>query len=163
MASTRYQLERQQFFPYPREEVFAFFADAYNLEAITPDFLHFRILTPRPIMMQAGTLIDYTLRLFGIPFRWQTRIEAFEPQHSFTDIQRHGPYRYWHHRHEFFEVPGGTLVRDHVDYALPFGFLGTVAHACLLRRTLDGIFDYRFTRLCHLFPAAEFLPHTDTS
>jgi ligand-binding SRPBCC domain-containing protein len=163
MAPTHYQLERQQFFPYPREEVFAFFADAYNLEAITPDFLHFRILTPRPIMMQAGTLIDYTLRLFGIPLQWQTRIETFEPPHRFTDSQLHGPYSHWHHLHEFFEVPGGTLVRDHVDYALPFGLLGTVAHACLLRRTLDRIFDDRFTRLCQLFPPTELLPHTDTS
>jgi ligand-binding SRPBCC domain-containing protein len=158
-----YQLERQQFFPYPREEIFAFFAEAHNLEAITPGFLHFRILTPRPIVMHPGTLIDYTLRLFGIPFRWQTRIATFEPPHRFTDIQLHGPYRHWHHLHEFFEVSGGTLVRDHVDYALPFGLLGTVAHVCLLRRTLERIFDYRFIRLCHLFPPAGLLPHTDTS
>ncbi len=157
MAPKRYQLERQQFFPYPREDVFAFFADAYNLEAITPDFLHFRILTPPPIVMQPGTLIDYTLRLFGIPFQWQTRIETFEPPYRFTDIQRRGPYRHWHHRHEFFDVAGGTMVRDHIDYALPYGLLGTVAHACLLRRTLDRIFDDRFARLERLFPSGEQL------
>src|SRR5262245_19539074 len=96
-----YRLERTQWIDLPLEEVFAFFADATNLEAITPPWLHFRILTPRPIELAAGTLIDYQLSLFKIPFCWRTRIDSFEPPHRFVDTQIRGPYRFWHHTHEF--------------------------------------------------------------
>jgi ligand-binding SRPBCC domain-containing protein len=146
-----YRLERSQFIPRPREEVFAFFADAGNLERITPRFLHFRILTPYPVPMQAGTLIDYELRLYGVRFRWQTRIETFEPVSSFTDIQLSGPYHRWHHRHQFIEVPGGTEIRDRVDYELPFGLLGRVARWLFVRRALNRIFDYRNTSIAVAF------------
>ena len=143
--------------PRPLREVFAFFADVANLEELTPDSLHFHILTPKPIVMRAGTLIDYQLSLFGIPFRWRTRIETFDPPDagsstaSFSDSQVTGPYASWHHRHDFQVVPGGTEIRDVVDYALPLGPLGTLAHLLFVRRQLDAIFAYRRQRCTERF------------
>lgn len=138
-----YRLLRRQRIPRPRSQVFRFFADATNLERITPPFLHFHILTPRPIEMRAGTLIEYRLRLYGVPVHWRTRIETFEPERSFTDIQLSGPYRRWHHRHEFVDVPGGTEMTDSVDYELPFAALGSLARVLFVERSLERIFDYR--------------------
>jgi ligand-binding SRPBCC domain-containing protein len=146
-----YRLERTQTIPKPKSEVFAFFADPFNLERITPSFLSFRILTPGPIAMEPGTIIDYELRLYGVRMRWQTRIETVEPGFSFTDVQAKGPYRRWHHRHEFAEVPGGTEIRDIVDYQLPFGPLGAIAHALFVRRSLARIFDYRQEAVVSIF------------
>ena len=138
-----YRLVREQLIGRPRDEVFAFFADAANLERITPEFLKFRITSPLPIKMRAGALIEYRLRLFGIPFNWQTLIESWDPPLRFTDVQLKGPYRKWHHTHEFVEVETGTLCVDTVDYELPLGPLGTLAHALFVRRSLDQIFAYR--------------------
>jgi hypothetical protein len=138
-----YRLERTLLIPRPRAEVFPFFADAGNLERITPDFLRFHIVTPGPIAMRAGTLIDYELRLYGLRFRWQTKIEEFTPVESFVDIQTRGPYRKWRHRHTFEEAAGGTLMRDAVEYAMPFGVLGRVARALVVERSLERIFDER--------------------
>jgi ligand-binding SRPBCC domain-containing protein len=146
-----YRLEQSQFIPKSREEVFTFFADASNLERITPAFLHFHILTPRPIPMKPGALIDYQLRLCGVPFRWKTRIETFEPASYFTDIQLSGPYRRWHHRHEFTKVPGGTEMKDLVDYELPLGSLGVAARWLLVGRALNRIFDYRRAAITEIF------------
>lgn len=151
MRLKRYKLERVQCIPYARDKVFAFFADASNLEFLTPDFLHFRILTPPPISMQPGVLIDYKLRLFAMPFRWRTRIDSFEAPIQFTDTQLLGPYRYWHHVHEFYDLPGGTQVVDRVEYELPFGWLGTLVHKVAVRRTLEQIFNYRRQRLKQFF------------
>jgi len=147
-----YRLECCQHIPRGWEEVFAFFAEAHNLEHLTPAFLRFRIVTPLPILMQAGTLIDYQLQLFGVPLRWRTRIETFEPPQRFTDVQLHGPYRLWHHTHEFRQVPGGTCMVDRVDYALPLAMLGTLAHLVFVRRTLRQIFAYRAQQLALLLP-----------
>jgi len=146
-----YSLDRTLFIPRPRHDVFDFFAQAENLERITPASLRFRILSPRPITMQQGTLIDYQLRLHGIPLRWRTRIEAFEPDSFFIDSQLSGPYRRWIHRHDFTEVPGGTEMRDHVDYQLPFGPLGDLVHAFFVRHSLQRIFDYRNQTILRLF------------
>lgn len=151
MKTHIHRLERTQIIPQPCDEVFAFFADAGNLDLITPEFLHFRILTPLPIRMEPGALIKYRLRLFHISFQWWTRIETFEPQRSFTDIQVVGPYRLWHHFHEFSAVPGGTRMRDLVDYALPLGPLGAIAHKLFVLRTLERIFDYRRDRVTEIF------------
>lgn len=140
----RYVLERAQTVKRPRHEVFAFFADAANLERLTPPSMHFHILTPVPIEMRAGTIIDYRIALFGLPLKWRTLIELFEPQRRFVDVQSRGPYRYWRHLHMFSDaVEGGTVVTDRVEYELPFGALGTVAHAVFVRRQLRHIFDYR--------------------
>lgn len=155
MTPATYVLERSQCIPRPRHEVFRFFAEAANLQVITPAFLHFRILTPLPMRLQSGALIDYRLRLFGIPFRWRTCIDTFEPPYCFADTQLQGPYRSWHHLHTFVEVPGGTEVVDRVEYALPFGPLGGLAHTLFVQRTLRHIFNYRRNCLQTLFaPAA---------
>ena len=149
-----YNLERTQLIGRPLEEVFAFFSDAGNLEAITPAFLNFRILTPRPIALQAGTLIDYRIRLFGIPLKWRTQIETWEPPHRFTDVQLTGPYKLWHHTHDFLAVPEGTLMTDRVRYQMPLGPVGRLVHALWTRRTLARIFDYRFEKIEELLGLA---------
>jgi len=146
-----YRLERSALIPRPRAEVFAFFSDAHNLERITPDFLRFRILTPDPIVMQPGTLIEYQMKLYGVPVRWRTMIEEFHPGRWFVDIQTSGPYRSWRHRHEFIEVPGGTRMYDRVDYEMPYGFLGTVVRKLFVRRALERIFDYRSAAIAEYF------------
>lgn len=140
---TTHVLERTQHLPRPRDEVFAFFADAHNLERITPPSLRFRILTPDPIELGPGALIEYRLSLFGVPFGWRTIIEAYEPGRRFVDVQLAGPYRRWRHVHEFEDARGGTLMRDRVEYELPLGPLGRLAHALLVRRQLRAIFDFR--------------------
>jgi ligand-binding SRPBCC domain-containing protein len=139
----RYQLRRSQFVARPVSEVFDFFAAPENLQILTPPFLNFRILTPSPIPMQVGTLIDYKLSLFGFPMKWRTRIEAYEPGRSFIDVAIKSPYRLWHHLHTFAAVPGGTQMEDVVDYELPLGPLGLVAHGLMVKRTLKRIFDFR--------------------
>lgn len=136
-------LESVQFVGRPLPEVFAFFSDAGNLERITPAFLHFRILSPMPVEMRPGALIEYRIRLFGIPFRWESVIEVWEPGVRFVDVQRKGPYALWHHTHEFLAVPGGTLVVDRVRYAMPMGILGEIGHALFVGRSLGRIFGYR--------------------
>jgi len=140
----RYVLERAQTVRRPRREVFAFFADAANLERLTPGSMHFHILTPVPIEMRAGALIDYRIALYGLPLKWRTLIEAFEPEVRFVDVQLSGPYRYWRHVHTFSDAgDGGTVVADRVEYELPLGALGSVAHALFVRRQLRHIFDFR--------------------
>ena len=143
MPRSLHTLEREQVLPLAPAEAFEFFADAFNLEAITPPWLHFALETPAPIEMGPGTLIRYRLRLHGLPIRWLTRIEAWEPGRRFEDVQVRGPYRLWHHSHTFEPHEGGTLMRDRVSYALPLGPLGHAAHALLVRRDLQRIFDYR--------------------
>lgn len=135
-------LERRSVLPLPRPEVFAFFADAGNLGRITPPGLRFEFLTPLPIEMRDGALIEYRLRLFGVPFGWRTRIDTWQPDVCFVDRQVRGPYRLWVHRHRFREVEGGTEMWDQVDWALPLAPLGELVRP-IVRRQLDHIFDYR--------------------
>jgi ligand-binding SRPBCC domain-containing protein len=136
-------LEREQLVPAPLDEVFAFFAQARNLERITPPWLRFAVVTSGAIEMAAGTEIAYRLQLHRVPVRWTTRIEAWEPGRAFVDRQLRGPYRLWEHRHEFAQRDAGTVVRDRVRYALPLGVLGRLAHAAFVRRDLERIFDFR--------------------
>lgn len=146
-----YLLERTLSIPRRREEVFAFFSDARNLERITPAFLHFHMLAPGPIPMSLGTLIDYELRLYGIRFKWKTRIEEFTPMSGFVDVQMAGPYRTWRHRHTFEDVPGGTEMRDRVEYEMPLGPIGALIRQLFVRRSLDRIFDYRNKAISEIF------------
>ena len=136
-------LEREQLLPGNLDDVFGFFADAFNLEAITPPWLRFRVVTPGPIAMGAGTVIEYRLVLHRVPVRWLTRIEIWEPGRRFVDVQIEGPYRAWRHTHSFAARDGDTLMRDTVRYALPWGPIGRLAHAAFVRRDLDRIFDFR--------------------
>jgi hypothetical protein len=138
-----HRLERSLRVGRRREEVFAFFADASNLEAITPPFLRFRVLTPAPIEMRPGARIEYALSLFGVPLRWRTRITVWEPGVRFVDEQDSGPYALWRHTHEFESEGEETIVRDVVEYMEPLGPLGQVAHALFVERALDRIFDFR--------------------
>lgn len=147
-------LESEQIVPRPRSEVFAFFSRPENLQALTPTFMRFEILTPSPIPMAVGTLIDYRIRLFGLPMRWRTRIEAFEPETRFIDVQLQGPYRRWHHTHTFEDVDGGTRIRDRVLYDVGFGPFGAVARTLFVRRTLTRIFDFRRTEIAARFGVA---------
>jgi ligand-binding SRPBCC domain-containing protein len=132
-------------------EVFAFFSRAENLERLTPPFLRFEITTKGPIEIRPGTLIDYKIRLHGVPIRWRTRIESFEPLVRFVDVQLRGPYRLWHHTHEFEARGDATLVRDRVRWALPFGPLGDLARRLFVARDLDRIFAYRRETIDRLF------------
>jgi ligand-binding SRPBCC domain-containing protein len=137
-------LIREQRLPGTPADVFPFFGDAVNLERITPAWLRFRVITPKPIVMSEGTLIEYRLRLHGVPLRWLTRIDVWDPPDRFVDRQLRGPYRTWVHEHTFAaDGPDATLMRDRVEYALPLGALGALADALLVRRDLARIFDHR--------------------
>lgn len=139
-----YVLERRQRLQLPLERAFGFYGEARNLEAITPPWLGFQVTTPGPIEMRAGALIDYRLKLHGIPVRWRTRIEAWEPPLRFVDAQLRGPYALWEHTHTFArDGEDGVIICDRVRYKLPFGPVGRIAHAAFVRRDLEQIFDYR--------------------
>ena len=124
----------------PPERIFPFFADAANLDAITPPWLNFQIVTARPIEMRAGALIDYKLRVRGLPLRWRTLIKEWQPPFRFVDEQQRGPYRQWIHTHTFEPHNGGTLARDLVQYAVPLDF---VVHPLFVRRDIEKIFAFR--------------------
>lgn len=135
-----FELHTETDLPRPLEEVFAFFGDAGNLQKITPPWLHFRILTPLPLEMRPGALLDYRIGLHGLPLKWRSEITEWEPPHRFVDVQLRGPYRLWHHEHTFRPVQGGTRMVDHVRYAV---WGGALVERLLVRRSVRAIFDYR--------------------
>jgi ligand-binding SRPBCC domain-containing protein len=146
-------LRREQRINRPPAEVFAFFAEAFNLEALTPPLLRFEVVTPGPIAMAAGTHIDYRLRLHGLRLRWRTEIQDWSPPRRFVDAQLRGPYRVWRHTHEFEPLAGGgTLMRDTVRYRPALWPLGELAMP-LVRRDLAAIFDYRRDAVTRLLGA----------
>jgi ligand-binding SRPBCC domain-containing protein len=145
-----YTIQREQWVPRPLEEVFAFFSDARNLEILTPAWLKFHILTV-PDRIESGVHIQYRLGWHGIPLRWTTEITRWDPPHGFEDIQLSGPYKLWRHTHRFQSRDDGTQLSDRVEYALPLGFLGSIAHALQVRRNVEQIFDYRYERIQQMF------------
>jgi hypothetical protein len=146
-----FEINMKQYINKPLEVVFEFFSKPENLEMITPKSLSFNILTPTPIKMEKGSLIDYTIRLFGVPIHWRTLISDYEPPFRFVDQQIKGPYTFWHHTHTFKLVEGGVEIIDEVKYSLPLGWLGTLAHAIWVRKDLEEIFEYRKTVIQNYF------------
>ena len=143
-----FTLTNELWLPAPPRDVFPFFADAFNLERITPPMLRFRVLTAPPIAMGKGTLLDYRVRLRGVPMHWQSEITAWEPPHRFVDEQRRGPYRLWVHEHTFAAQDGGTVARDAVRYAVPGGVL---VQRLFVEPDLRRIFEYRSAALREIF------------
>jgi ligand-binding SRPBCC domain-containing protein len=139
--------------PRPRDEVFQFFADAGNLEALTPPWLHVEMLTPA-VVLRPGVRIDYRLRLYGIPLRWQSEISRWEPPDCFVDEQRRGPYRRWVHTHTFAEERGGTRVGDAVEFEVAFEWLA----GWFVMRDVRKIFAFRTKVLLNVFGAPD-APH----
>jgi ligand-binding SRPBCC domain-containing protein len=145
-------LTTEVWLPRPRNEVLAFFSDAHNLDVLTPPWLHFHILTPHPVPMHQGTLIDYHLRWRGIGLLWRTEISVWEPPERFVDRQVRGPYRQWVHEHTFVESGGGTLMRDRVDYAVPGWLLEPILSWLVVARDVERIFAFRRCTMQKLFP-----------
>jgi ligand-binding SRPBCC domain-containing protein len=144
----RFRLHRELVVPAPLSDVFAFFADAHNLDRITPGFLKFRVLTPAPIDMRVGTRIDYALRLRGIPMSWTSEITAWEPPYRFIDTQIKGPYRCWIHEHRFEDLGDKTNVIDDVGY----DFIGGhIVHELFIKRDINRIFEHRTQTLNAIF------------
>lgn len=148
LASGNFQLKTEQTLHSTVPDAFAFFADAANLEAITPPWLNFRITTPQPIDIQQGTIIDYRLRLYVIPIRWRTLISDWAENERFVDEALKSPYKLWRHLHEFEPCEEGTLMRDTVEYQVP---LGGLIERLFVRGQLRQIFDYRYQRLEQIF------------
>ena len=144
-----FQIHQEQLLSLPIEQVFRFFASPENLNLLTPPWANFSILSPQPIEMAVGTVIEYRIRLRGVPVNWRSEITEWQPPFAFCDVQRRGPYRFWVHRHTFEEKPGGTLVTDHVDYGV---LGGALVNRLFVAGELRRIFGYRKTRLHELFP-----------
>ncbi len=151
-------LQREQWVDAPLTQVFAFFSEARNLDRITPPWLGFKVLNQSTPQIQAGTLIRYQLAWHGLPMRWTTLIEEWTPPARFVDVQLKGPYGLWRHTHTFAESRGGTLVRDTVEYRVPFGVLGRLFAGRMVRRDVERIFDFRVTKIGEIFRQG---PETD--
>ena len=144
----RFVFETEQWFPKSVEEIFPFFADARNLERITPSWLKFEVVTNGETEIEEGALIDYKLTLRGVPLKWRTLISRWNPPHHFVDEQIKGPYRLWVHTHRFEAQDGGTLASDHVVYAT---WGGSLANKLLIEPDLKKIFAFRHRALAQIF------------
>ncbi len=147
-------LEREAIIPAPRDEVFPFFEDPRNLAKITPRSMGFAIREIDDLPVKPGFRIVYTIKWLGLPLKWVTLIEEYDPPRGFTDVQARGPYRSWRHTHWFEDLGDRTLMRDRVQYELPLGILGLAAHRLIVARQLERIFDYRAKRIRKLFTRA---------
>lgn len=150
-----YALERSQLIAAPLEEAFRFFEDPRNLAEITPRWLSFEIVDVDRLPLRAGSEIQCRIRWLGIPRHWRTRIAEFDRPCRFVDVQIEGPYRRWRHEHRFAAVGEKTLMRDRVQYQLPYGVFGRIVHRAAVRRQLQQIFDYRATKIGEIFPGSE--------
>ena len=147
-----YILQRQQLVTRPLHEVFDFFSKPDNLGRLTPRGMGFQLLTPAPIQMKDGAVIDYAIRLYGKDLRWTTLITLFDAPHKFVDVQLKGPYSFWHHTHVFTATGDGTMITDEVRYAMPFGLIGRIIHSLVVRHQLQRIFNFRQEQILALFP-----------
>ena len=138
-----YTLKKEVFVPKPLDQVFEFFNRPENLSKVTPNFMHFKLLTVGNLDMFNGATFDYKIRLFGLPMYWKSIIRDYNPPYTFVDIQVNGPYKYWHHRHSFVEVDGGVIVKDEVTYDVGYGVVGRLLHTLFIRRILVKIFAFR--------------------
>jgi len=145
----KFMFDAEIWLPRTLDEVFPFFSEARNLEVLTPPWLKFEVLTTSPVVMRPGTLIDYRIKIHGVPIRWRTEITEWNPPLRFVDMQLNGPYTLWHHTHTFIERDGGTLCRDDVRYR-PRG--GALTNWLFVRRDIERIFQYRQHRLLGIFP-----------
>lgn len=148
-----YTLEQKQFLPLTINAAWEFFSNPHNLKDITPPSMDFRVISETGYETYAGMIIQYTVRpMFGIPVRWTTEITHVRAPYFFVDEQRFGPYSFWHHQHLFTEAPGGVEMRDVVSYALPFGPLGRLVRALVVKHKLNTIFSHRRAVLEQRFP-----------
>tara|TARA_B100001564_G_C20415031_1_gene567475 strand:+ start:51 stop:584 length:534 start_codon:yes stop_codon:yes gene_type:complete len=139
-----YTFYKEQFVPSDLDTVFEFFSRPENLEKITPSSMGFNIITPTPIDMKEGAIIDYTVKIMGVPMRWRTMITSYKKNEYFVDEQLKGPYSYWYHKHTFKEVEGGVLIIDEITYALPIQAFRLIVHPVLIKPQLNQIFNFRF-------------------
>jgi ligand-binding SRPBCC domain-containing protein len=146
---SEFNFSAELWLPRPITDIFPFFSEARNLQELTPPWLNFQVLTPDPIVMRPGALIDYRIRIHGLPIPWRTEIKEWNPPHRFVDVQLWGPYTLWHHTHTFTEEEKGTLCRDDVRYR-PRG--GALMNWLFVRRDVERIFHYRQKRLLEIFP-----------
>jgi uncharacterized protein (TIGR01777 family) len=146
-----HELNMEQWIPQPIDEAFAFFKEAKNLEKITPDEMNFKVLNQSTEKIQEGTIINYGLSVRKIPMRWKSKITNWKPELHFSDVQLKGPYDYWVHRHEFEEKNGGTLIKDHVRYKVPFNLAGDLIANRFIRNDLEKIFTYRQKKINEMF------------
>jgi len=149
-----YQFVAEQIIPQSQDKVFTFFADARNLQTLTPPWLHFHILTPGRIDMHAGQMVQYALRVRGLPIRWTTAICDWHPPHEFVDIQLNGPYAFWHHRHRFESLGSQTRIIDEIHYGLPLGWLGRLLNRAFVRRDIEMIFRFRERTIGRVFESS---------
>jgi len=148
-----HRLTQSQHIERPRDEVFRFFADPRNLEPLTPPWLRFHFVGEPPAELGVDSMLDYRIRLYGVPVGWRARIDVWEPPDRFVDVQVSGPYAYWHHTHSFKEDPAGTgtIMDDEVDYAMPLGPIGEIARMFFVGPSLRRIFAYRKARVGEIF------------
>jgi ligand-binding SRPBCC domain-containing protein len=151
--TTPFIFRAEQYVPRPLNEVFDFFSKADNLQKLTPAWLHFRILEVQPSPVRKGTLIRYTLRWRVFPIYWTSEITEWDPPHRFVDVQLKGPYKLWHHEHRFAADGAGTRILDEVQYSLPFGALGSIAHRLKVKSDVKTIFAYRREAVAKMFGA----------
>jgi len=149
--SKEYLLEKHQFISKSKSEVFDFFKTPENLEKITPKKLSFKIITPLPIVMRKGTLIEYKIKILGIPIYWRTLINKYNPPNTFRDTQLNGPYEIWDHTHIFKECKNGTMMIDRIVYSIPYSFIGRLANFIWVKRELKNIFNYRYKIIEEIF------------
>lgn len=149
---TLHRIQRSQVIALPIAKAFDFFATPQNLERMTPAFVHFHFLAPPPERIAPGAMLEYRLRIYGVPIKWRTKIVSVDEPASFVDVQDRGPYAHWQHTHVFREVAADrTEVGDRVEFAMPYGALGELAYQLMVARSLEQIFDYRAAALARLF------------